>query len=80
MRSLSEIHRTPAGLLTEDEIALLDPAGQEWVRKWKANKAAWDACPGHERVSTATLEQERYGNHRGECMHCGKDMSWDSGD
>lgn len=80
MRTLDEIRRTPALLLTDEEIGMLDPKGQEFVRMCKARKAREEACPGHERISTATREQERYGNHRGECKHCGKDMSWDSGD
>ncbi len=80
MRTPEEIDRTPALLLTDEEITTLGPETQEWVRMCKARRAAEDACPGHERVSTATREQTRYGNHRGECKHCGKDMSWDSGD
>jgi hypothetical protein len=80
MRSLEEIRRTPALLLSDEEIAMLDPAVQDLVRKYKEMRARMDACPGHERISTATREQTRYGNHRGECKHCGKDMSWDSGD
>jgi len=80
MRTLEEIRRTPVTLLTDEEIATLDAGGQEFARKCKARVAREDKCPGHERVSTATREQTRYGNHRGECKHCGKDMSWDSGD
>jgi hypothetical protein len=80
MKTLEEIRRTPVLLLTDEEIGMLDPEGQAFARKCKARRAAEEACPGHERVSTATREQTRYGNHRGECRHCGKDMSWDSGD
>jgi len=80
MRTLEEIRRTPAGLLAEDEIVQLDHAGQAYVRAFQARKAKEAACPGHERVVTATREQANRGNHRGECKHCGKDMSYDSGD
>lgn len=38
MRSLEEIRRTPAGLLADDEIAQLDPAGQAYVRAFKARR------------------------------------------
>jgi hypothetical protein len=80
MRTLEEITRTPVLLLTDEEIGMLSPASQELARMCKARRAAEEACPRHERISTATMEQTRYGNHRGECKHCGKDMSWDSGD
>jgi hypothetical protein len=80
MRTLEEIRRTPALLLTEEEIEKLDPESQDWVRQHRARHARYEACSGHERISTATREEERYGNHRGKCKHCGKDMSWDSGD
>ncbi len=80
MKSLEEIRRTPVGLLTEDEISQLDPEGQAFARTFLARRAKEAACPGHERISTATREQENRGNHRGECKHCGKDMSWDSSD
>ena len=80
MRTPEEISRTPVVLLTDEEIATLDADGQAFARLCKANRARINACPGHERISTATREQTRYGNHRGECRHCGKDMSWDSGD
>jgi len=79
-RTLAEIRRTPVLLLTEDEIAMLDAEGQAWARKCQAAKARQDACPGHERVSTSTREESNRGWHRGECRHCGMDMSWDSGD
>ena len=80
MRTHEEIRRTPVGLLTEEEIATLDANGQEFARKFKARKAAEAACPGHERVETATREEANRGWHRGECKHCGMNMSYDSGD
>ncbi len=80
MRTLDEIRRTPVLLLTDEEIGMLSPDNQEWARKCKAQRAAEEACPGHERVSTATREQSQRGDHRGECKHCCEDMSWDSGD
>lgn len=80
MKTLEEIRRTPVLLLSDEEIAQLDTDGQAFARMCKARRAREEACTGHERVSTATREQTRYGNHRGECKHCGKDMSWDSGD
>lgn len=80
MKTLEEIRRTPVLLLTDDEIGMLDPDGQVFAHKCKRRRALEDACPGHERISTATRDQTRYGNHRGECKHCGKDMSYDSGD
>ena len=80
MRTPEEINRTPVLLLTDEEIATLPAEGQAFARLCKMRRAKEEACPGHERISTATREQTRYGNHRGECKHCGKDMSWDSGD
>ena len=80
MRTRDEIRHTPAGLLTDEEIALCDRDFQEYVRKVKARLAREAACPGHERIETATREQANRGDHRGECKHCGKDMSYDSGD
>jgi hypothetical protein len=77
---LKRFRRTGVLALTEDEILLLDADGQAFARKCQARRKAEDNCPGHERVSTATREQENRGNHRGECKHCGKDMSLDSGD
>lgn len=79
-RTIEEIHRTPAGLLTDEEIGMLDQAGQEYVARFKARIAREAACPKHERISKATREQTNRGDHRGECVHCGKDMSWDSSD
>ena len=80
MRTFEEILRTPAGLLTEAEIDQLPPVGQAFARAFRAKKALWDACPNHERIETATREQPNRGDHRGHCIHCGKDMSYDSGD
>lgn len=80
MRTPEEIRHTPVLLLTEEEIGTLDADGQAYVRLCKANQARREACPGHERISTATRDQTRYGNHRGKCKHCDKDMSYDSGD
>jgi hypothetical protein len=80
MRTPEEIRHTPVLLLTDEEIGTLDADGQAFARKCKERHAREEACPGHERVSTATRDQTRYGNHRGECKHCGKDMSYDSGD
>lgn len=80
MRTPEEIRRTPVGLLTEEEIGTLDAHGQEFARKFIARRAREAACPGHERIEAATREQSNRGNHRGECKHCGKDMSYDSGD
>jgi len=79
-RTLDEIRRTPVGLLSEEEIAQLDPRGQAYARLFQARKAREAACPGHERVETATREQANRGWHRGECRLCGKDMTYDSGD
>lgn len=79
-RSLAEIRRTPVLALTDAEVAMLDSDGQAFARKARAAKARQDACPKHERVSTSTREESNRGWHRGECRHCGKDMSWDSGD
>ena len=80
MRSIEEIRRTPAGLLTEEEISQCDPEFQTYARAYQARKAKEAACPGHERIETATREEANRGWHRGECKHCGKDMSYDSGD
>lgn len=77
---IARVRRTPVGLLTEDEIVLLDPDGQIFARRYQARVAREAACPGHKRIETATREQSNRGDHRGECIHCGKDMSYDSGD
>lgn len=79
-RTLAEVLRTPVLALTEDEVAMLDADGQAFARNARAAKARQDACRAHERVSTSTREESNRGWHRGECRHCGKDMSWDSGD
>ena len=39
MRTLEEIRRTPYGLLTEDEINMLDPVDQRFARKYLARRA-----------------------------------------
>lgn len=80
MRTLAEIHHTPVGLLTAEEIARCDPEFQAFARKYQERKAREAACHGHSRVETATREQANRGDHRGECRYCGKDMSYDSGD
>lgn len=79
MRTLEEIHNTPVGLLTDDEINMLDPDGQAYARRFKAQRAAEVACPGHEKIGTGTHEESRRGWHPGHCKHCGMDMSVDSG-
>jgi hypothetical protein len=79
MKTLEEIRRTPVGLLSDDEINMLDADGQTYARKVKANMAAEAACPGHEAVSTGTFEEARRGWHPAKCKHCGIDMSVDSG-
>lgn len=80
MKTLEEIRNTPVLLLTDEEVAQLDPEGQEWARRSRARKAREDACPGHEAVSESTWEEQRRGWHRLRCKHCEKDMSYDSGD
>ena len=80
MRTLEQIRNTPVGLLSEAEIDQLDPKGQAFAKTFQARKAREAACPGHDRIETATREQANRGDHRGECQHCGKDMSYDSGD
>lgn len=80
MRTLEEIRRTPVGLLSPDEINMLDPDGQAFARRFLERRAKEAACPGHERVETATQAEANRGDHRGECKHCGKNMSYDSGD
>jgi len=80
MRTLEEIRRTPVGLLSEAEIAQTDPDFQEYARRYNEHKVREAACPGHERIETATREQANRGDHKGKCKHCGKDMSYDSGD
>ena len=80
MKTLDEIRRTPMGLLSEEEISLLDADGQAFARTFQARTAREEACPGHEGIETATREQANRGDHRRQCKHCGKDMSYDSSD
>ena len=80
MRTLEEIRHTPFGLLTDDEVDQLSPQTQVIARKYRESRDRELACPGHERVETATREQSNRGWHVGECKHCGKDMTYDSGD
>lgn len=61
----------------------IDPSrwdSEEWSRVIAWRQARYAACPGHEMVSTSTHDENRRGWHRGHCKHCGKDMSYDSGD
>ncbi len=78
-RTLDEVRRTPAGDLTEAEIGMLDADGQAYARRFRAQRAREEACPGHERVGTGTHDEYRRGWHSGKCKHCGMDMSRDSG-
>lgn len=80
MKTLEEIRQTPVGLLTDDEINMLDPDGQAFARHVHARMRKEAACPGHECVGTGTRDQANRGWHPGECRHCGMDMSYDSGD
>lgn len=80
MRTPDEIRYTPVLLLTDEEVAQLDPESQKWAREAKARATREAACPGHERVSTSARDESRRGWHRGYCKHCGKDMTYDSGD
>jgi hypothetical protein len=80
MRAPDEILNTPVGLLTDEEISTLSPAGQEYARRVKANRAREAACPGHEKLGTGTDGDGLRGWHPGHCKHCGIDMSVDSGD
>lgn len=79
MKTLEEIRNTPVLLLTDEEIARLEPETQEWARRCKTQKAREDACHGHEALSEGTWEEKRRGWYRIRCIHCGKDMSIDSG-
>lgn len=78
--AMKEIQNTPVLLLTEADIARLDPDSQDWARKAQAQHARKLACPGHESVSTGTWADNRRGWHPAKCKHCGTDMSVDSGD
>lgn len=92
MRAIEEIRRTPVTLLADDEVDMLSdeqtpiqkqkgwPSPRQWAKNARARAAKEAACRCHERIETATREQANRGNHRGECKHCGKDMSYDSGD
>lgn len=80
MKTLEEIRNTPVLLLTDEEIAQLDPNSQKWARQWRAQRTREDGCVGHEAVSTSTWEEQRRGWHKMHCKHCGRDMSIDSGD
>lgn len=80
MKTLEEIRHTPVGSLSEEEIGMLDADGQAFARRFQERRAKEAACPGHKRIETATREQANRGDHIGECEHCGKDMSYDSGD
>ncbi|RUU99459.1 hypothetical protein EOB36_20495 [Mesorhizobium sp. M6A.T.Cr.TU.017.01.1.1] len=77
---VARVKRTPVGLLTPNEIELLDPDGQIYAHRFQARVATEAGCPGHQRAETSTQDQARRGDHRGACIHCGKDMSYDSGD
>lgn len=77
---VARVKRTPVGLLTPDEIELLDPDGQIYAHRYKARVAREAECPSHQRAETSSPDQARRGDHRGACIHCGKDMSYDSGD
>lgn len=78
-RTLDEIRRTPVGLLTEEEINMLDAEGQAYARGFQAQRARERACPGHEPIGASTNEEARRGWRRAKCRHCGADMSVDSG-
>lgn len=64
--------------LAEDEIDLLDDPTR--YRDQRDRRVRWAACPKHEMVGTSTREESNRGWHKGHCKHCGKDMSYDSGD
>lgn len=80
MKTLEEIRQAPVGLLTDDEINMLDPEGQAFARHVQSRMRREGACPGHERTGIAAREEANRGWHSGKCRHCGKDMSYDSGD
>jgi hypothetical protein len=77
MRTLDEIKGTPALLLTEEEIDMLDPEDREWARNFRQRHARYEACPKHESVGFSRVTGWWHSYH---CKHCGKDMSWDSSD
>ena len=74
MKTLKEIRSTPMLLLSEEEIAQLDPKEQQWARDAQAKNIRILACHKHEPVGFST----RTGWHNYHCKNCGKDMSWDS--
>jgi hypothetical protein len=76
MKTMDEILHTPVLLLTSEEIDQMDPKDREWARRCQAIRARETACPKHESTGTST----RNGWHSLKCKHCGKDMSYDSGD
>lgn len=76
MKTLDEILHTPVLILTSDEIERMDPKDQAWARNAQAIDARHRACVKHEPTGTST----RNGWHSLKCKHCGKDMSYDSGD
>lgn len=76
MKTLDEIRNTPVLLLTPDEIEQLEPDSQAWARECQSARAREDACPKHEPAGTSS----QHGWHNLCCRHCGKDMSYDSGD
>lgn len=92
MRTPEEISRTPVLLLTPEEIETLSdeqtpnqkknnwPSSRQWAKNAQAQAAKEAACPGHERVETSTREEANRGWHKGHCTHCGKNMTYDSGD
>lgn len=80
MKTLEEICKTPIMLLSEAEIVRLDLPTQVWIRLSLTRHAKEEACPKHEMLYTSTASQSRIGWHQGRCKHCGKDMSYDSGD
>lgn len=73
MKLLTRIYATPPNLLTDDEIAKLDPSSRAFVRRAQRRKARYDACPAHERVQISN----KNGWNSGRCRHCGMDMSGD---
>jgi hypothetical protein len=77
MKTLDEINKTPVLLLTEEEIDRFpEEKDRIWARACQLKAAREKACTKHEPVGTSTMS----GYHSYRCKHCGKDMSWDSGD
>lgn len=76
MKTLDQILHTPVLLLTSEEIDQLPEKDQTWARNAQATAARHKACAKHEPVGTSTQR----GWHSLKCKHCGKDMSYDSGD